>query len=211
MNAGAAAFLAVAGVFAVVDWFAVARSSKPTEYVAKPATLVALIVTAVLLDPVSDTQRAWFVAALVFSLGGDVFLMLPRDLFVAGLASFLVGHLAYIVGINVLGGDALDVIVASIVVVAVAAPLAVRIVRAVMATDHRLVGPVVVYVLAITAMVVSALAAGVAWMIVGAILFYASDALIAWNRFVRPTPWMPVAIIVTYHLGQAGLTLGLLG
>lgn len=211
MNPGAAVFLVVAGLFAALDWYAVARSSKSWEYIAKPATLVALIVVAVLLDPVSDAQRAWFVAALVFSLGGDVFLMLPRDLFVAGLASFLVGHIAYIIGINVLGGEALDVIVASVVVVAVAAPLAVRIVRAVVATDHKLVGPVVVYILAITAMVVSALAAGVAWMILGAILFYASDALIAWNRFVKPAPWMPVAVIVTYHLGQAGLTLGLLG
>ncbi|MEZ5170700.1 MAG: lysoplasmalogenase [Acidimicrobiia bacterium] len=211
MNAAAATFLVIAGICAFADWYAVARPSKTLEYVAKPATLAALIVVALLLDPVDDAQRAWFVVALVFSLGGDVFLMLPRDLFVAGLASFLVGHLAYVVGINLTGGDALDVLVAAVVVVAVAAPLALKIVRSVVAVDTKLVGPVVVYILAITAMVVSAVAAGIAWMILGAVLFYASDALIAWNRFVRPAAWMPVAIIVTYHLGQAGLTLGLLG
>jgi uncharacterized membrane protein YhhN len=44
---------------------------------------------------------------------------------------------------------------------------------------------------------------------VGAVLFYASDALIAWNRFVQPRPWMPLAIIVTYHVGQAALVLSL--
>lgn len=33
---------------------------------------------------------------LLFSLGGDVFLMLPMDLFIAGLISFLIGHLFYI-------------------------------------------------------------------------------------------------------------------
>lgn len=211
MNTAAGAFLVVAGIFAVADWYAVARPSKTLEFVAKPATLAALIVVALLLDPVNDAQRAWFVAALVFSLGGDVFLMLPRDMFVAGLGSFLVGHLAYVVGINLTGGDALDILVATVLVVAVAAPLALKIVRSVADADRTLVGPVAVYVLAITAMVVSAVAAGIAWMIVGAVLFYASDALIAWNRFVRPAAWMPVAIIVTYHLGQAGLTLGLLG
>ena len=33
----------------------------------------------------------------------------------------------------------------------------------------------------------------------------ASDALIAWNRFVRRLAWAPVVIMVTYHLGQRGL------
>ena len=48
-------------------------------------------------------MRAWFVAALVLSLAGDVFLMLPKDLFVFGLGAFLLGHLAYIVGLHVDG------------------------------------------------------------------------------------------------------------
>jgi uncharacterized membrane protein YhhN len=43
----------------------------------------------------------------------------------------------------------------------------------------------------------------------GAVLFYVSDALIGFSRFVREWPWAPVAIIVTYHLGQAGLVLAL--
>jgi len=34
---------------------------------------------------------------------------------------------------------------------------------------------------------------------------FVSDSLIAENRFVRPLPWAPVAIIVTYHIAQAGL------
>src|SRR4051794_41583322 len=63
-------------------------------------TMVCLIVVALALDPVAgaDARRGWFVAALVFSLAGDVFLMLPRDLFVAGLSAFLVAHLCYIAG-----------------------------------------------------------------------------------------------------------------
>ena len=43
----------------------------------------------------------------------------------------------------------------------------------------------------------------------GAVLFMGSDALIAWNRFLRPLAWAPWAIIVTYHLAQALLTVSL--
>ena len=43
----------------------------------------------------------------------------------------------------------------------------------------------------------------------GALLFVTSDGLIGYSRFVRVPSWAPVAIIVTYHLGQAGLVLSL--
>ena len=59
----------------------------------------------------------WFVVALVFSLAGDVFLMLPNeDLFVPGLGSFLVGHVAYIVGLLVAGISPLALVVGVVVV-----------------------------------------------------------------------------------------------
>jgi uncharacterized membrane protein YhhN len=66
-----------------------------------------------------------------------------------------------------------------------------------------------VYMLVISAMVASALATGNAAAIAGALTFEASDALIAWNRFVRPLRWAPVTIMITYHVGQAGLVLSL--
>jgi uncharacterized membrane protein YhhN len=61
----------------------------------------------------------------------------------------------------------------------------------------------------ISAMVTCALATGNTLAAAGASLFFASDALIAWNRFVRPRTWAPVAIMVTYHLGQTGLATSL--
>src|SRR2546428_6059348 len=79
------------GVFAVLDCLAVSRSVRSLEYVAKPATLLALLAYAVCGHP-----SPWLLAALAFSLAGDVFLMLPAALFLAGLAAFLVAHLAYI-------------------------------------------------------------------------------------------------------------------
>ena len=39
----------------------------------------------------------------------------------------------------------------------------------------------------------------------GAVLFYVSDATLAWNRFLEPRRFGPLAVMVTYHLAQAGL------
>ena len=39
-------------------------------------------------------------------------------------------------------------------------------------------------------------------------LFFISDTLLAWNRFVAPIRHQRVLIMSTYHLGQMGLALG---
>ncbi|HZN14681.1 MAG TPA: lysoplasmalogenase [Acidimicrobiales bacterium] len=203
-------WLALTGAFAVGDWSAVVRRTKTVEYVCKPATMVALTAVALSLDPRAGAGRGWFVAALVFSLAGDVFLMLPQDLFVFGLGSFLVAHLAYIAGLNVDGGSAAALAASAVAVAVVAAVVARPILGAVWrGDDPALRVPVVVYMVAISVMVASAVASGRPLAIAGAALFFASDATIAWNRFVTPRPWMPLFIIVTYHLGQAGLVLSL--
>ena len=77
--------------------------------------------------------------------------------------------------------------------------------------DRALRVPVAVYSLAIASMVASAIASASTVAIVGAVLFLVSDMLIAWNRFVDSRPWAPLAIIVTYHLGQLGLATALRG
>jgi uncharacterized membrane protein YhhN len=147
------------------------------------------------------------VAALVFSLAGDVLLMLPQDRFVAGLASFLVGHVAYVIGLTRRGGS-LGTTLAWAAVLAVIAGLVARpILRAIRSTAPAMTGPVACYMVVISAMVATALATGDVWAAGGAGLFYVSDASIAWDRFVRPWSWARTWIMVTYHLGQAGLVL----
>jgi uncharacterized membrane protein YhhN len=43
---------------------------------------------------------------------------------------------------------------------------------------------------------------------VGAVLFYASDSMLAWDRFLKPLPHARLWVMVTYHLGQIGIILG---
>ena len=204
-------FLGLAALAAGGDWWAVARNRQRLEYVCKPATLAFLVGVAATLDADDNVVRACFVVALLLSLLGDVFLMLPHDLFIAGLVSFLAAHLAYIVGLWLDGQTALAFALGLAVAAIAIAVVGRRILRAVRGGDQpEMAPPVAAYMGVISLMLASAIGTREPLAIVGAGLFYASDAQIAWERFVRPHPWHRLAIIVTYHLAQAGLTLSLL-
>lgn len=103
------ALLTMTLLIAFADWVAVALDRRSIEYVLKPATMVALGAFVLALKLPSGEVRWWHLAAIACSLAGDVFLMLPASvmdekLLVRGrLASFLVAHLLYIVGMAALG------------------------------------------------------------------------------------------------------------
>jgi uncharacterized membrane protein YhhN len=63
----------------------------------------------------------------------------------------------------------------------------------------------------ISLMVASAIASGSLTASIGALLFFASDAMIALRRFVTRFNGDQLAVIVTYHLGQLLLVLALRG
>jgi len=207
VTSGSWAFAAVALISALTDWWAVVAEQITVRYVAKPATLVALIGVAVTLDPsVDPTIRTLMVVGLVLSLAGDVFLMLDERWFVAGLVSFLLGHIAYVVALQLAPTSAGWTLVGLAVVAVSVATVGRRIVAGVAGGDRReMVGPVVAYLVVISAMVVSAFGTREPWAVAGASLFYASDATLAWNRFLERRHLGPLAVMVTYHFGQAGL------
>jgi uncharacterized membrane protein YhhN len=169
--------------------------------------MVVLIAAAAALDPADETARTALVVALALSTLGDVFLMLRGDrseLFLAGLGAFLCAHVAYVVAFGFEGlersGVLLGVALAALLVLGVGRPVA----AAVRAGDEPgMAGPVTAYVLVIATMVLAAAGTGDGRAVAGALLFAGSDSLIARQRFVRARPWMPLAIIVTYHLAQA--------
>lgn len=220
MNASAWLLLAVFLAVAALDWAAVHLGSKRLEYLAKPGCMVVLIACALALDPSDNGARSGLVAALVLSTLGDVFLMLPGrqpgsdgpDLFVAGLASFLLAHIAYVVGFVLDGVTGRGVLVGLVPVVLVVAVVGRRVVAAVRSSEEpALATPVVAYVAVISAMLLFAFGTGDPRAAVGALLFAGSDSLIAWERFVRKRSWGPMTIIVTYHLAQALLVVSFAG
>jgi len=70
-------------------------------YVFKPLTMIFIILIAIQLGVSHLSIYVYAILlGLLFSLIGDVFLMLPSDLFILGLISFLIAHLFYIVAFS---------------------------------------------------------------------------------------------------------------
>ena len=198
--------------FALVDWYAVAREDRRTETWAKPLVLSSLLVVAVVLGATSSTAGVWLLVALVFGLLGDVALLsdsLPR--FRAGVAAFLVGHLAYVACFASLGLPMPAWSWAGLVVLAAALFAT----RGVVPATQRLEGPalsvpVAVYSVVIGAMLLCAWFTGVPLVALGASVFVVSDAVLSIDRFVRPIPHARLILMVTYHVGQALIVAGVL-
>jgi uncharacterized membrane protein YhhN len=211
VTASAWVLLVIAAAFAVGDWVAVVRSDTRLEYVCKPLTMVFLIALASAVEVDDPSVQKWFVLALVLSLLGDILLMVPRDRFVFGLGAFLLAHLAYIVGLWVDGVGILNFVIGLAIAGLTAVAIGGRILTAINAgEEHNVLAPVRIYMVVISLMLASAIGTAEAFAIAGAALFYLSDSLIAWSRFVRPRPWHALTIMVTYHVAQTSLTLSLI-
>ncbi|HEY3344569.1 MAG TPA: lysoplasmalogenase [Anaerolineaceae bacterium] len=214
-----AALLGLSAGLAVADWVVVWRKWLRAEYIFKPAVLVALIAWFWTVTGFSG-MALWFGVGLVFSLLGDVCLLIPEKLFLPGLVAFLLAHMAYIVGFNLtppaLSWAGLPILVG----VLLAAGWLYRRVMAGLVrrkADAVLRYGVVAYSLALTLMVLSALLTLTrpGWDLraalptaIGGLLFFASDSLLALDRFVDPIPHGQFLVHLTYHLGQIGLMVG---
>ncbi len=128
-----------------------------------------------------------------------------------GLVAFLLAHVAYIVGFWADGVSILNFVVGLAITALAVVVIGGRIVSAIDAGDNAdAAAPVRAYIGVISLMLASAIGTAEAVAILGAALFYVSDSLIAWERFVRPRVWHGLAIMVTYHAAQLSLTLSLL-
>jgi uncharacterized membrane protein YhhN len=204
---------ALFAVAALTDWHAVFHRNKRLETIAKAATLIALILVALSLDAGDSTVGRWLLFALAFGLLGDIALLGDSvSRFKLGLGAFLVGHLGYLVCFSELGlprpGWSWAVFAVLLVTVIATRDVTPSVYRS---GGIALAGPVVAYTLVIAAMFVLAWFTG-DWVIaLGATIFVASDSILSINRFVRPLPQAQLAIMVTYHVGQALIVAGVLG
>ncbi len=204
--------LAFAAAVAYLPMQAAAPSWRRT--VAKTAGVALLAVLAVL------EQGPWLlVVGLALSAAGDAFLAQEGERpFLAGLASFLAGHVAY-VGLFLTLGQGLSLLsaepwrLALDLVVIVAAGLLLRRLLPAVGSDMRV--PVTVYVIAILAMMLAASTVSAPLVVAGAALFVASDAILATQKFLLPagSPGhrrAGPAVWILYFLAQVAITLGVL-
>lgn len=179
-------------------------------YVFKPLTMLWVLALA---SQSSDAVPTWYtgliIAGLLFSLAGDVFLMLPSDRFVQGLGSFLVAHLFYVVAFAADGGAEGPLL--ALLPGGVLGGLMFVWLRPGLG---RMGAPVACYVIAIVAMAGFALArwleapsAGTQLACIGAGLFVLSDGLLAANRFRTPFSAAQAVVLSTYFSGQCLIAL----
>jgi uncharacterized membrane protein YhhN len=215
-------FLILSIASALLDWYAVATKNRNLEYFMKPATMIFLIIWFITRLQTGLTTFSLFVLlGLFFSLCGDVFLMLPANRFLAGLIAFLIAHLAYIVAFSSQGLSLQPwTLLFALVILAAAVPIYLRLRTALLEGGNAsLVIPVTIYVFVISFMVWSASMNLVRqdWSLMaslfvafGAVSFFASDAVLAWNRFVRPLTQGNLIVIILYHLAQVLIATGAL-
>lgn len=183
-------------------------------YAFKPLATLLILALALGLTPARADYQWAIAAGLLFSTAGDVFLMLPRDRFVAGLASFLVAHLCYVwaFSIGVPFGAApllwLPFFAAGGVVLALVWP----------GLKPALRAPVAVYVVVIAAMAGQATgrwyASGSAVALVAAVgagLFVVSDAVLAIDRFRWKFRAARAVTLATYWAAQLLIALSVSG
>ena len=173
-------------------------------YVCKPLATGLILIVALQAQQAVPLYQTLIALGLAASLAGDVFLMLPRDRFLPGLASFLLAHLLYI-GAFSSGAEA------RFDAAALAPLLVLGAVLLVLLWRHlgRMRIPALVYVVAILAMGWRAAAqwsaSGETWALLalaGALLFVISDSALAWNRFRRSFASAQLVVLGTYYPAQ---------
>jgi alkenylglycerophosphocholine/alkenylglycerophosphoethanolamine hydrolase len=206
---------------ALADWSALWLKRPQINIISKPTTLIALILWFTSQGG-WDQAPVWFGLALVFSLFGDIFLLLPDRFFIFGLGAFLCAHISYIIGFSPKSpaGNP-PFLILGVLILSVGGLLCSIIRKAIdnNSTYAKLKTPVLIYSIALSMMFFSTAltlsesdwgAAASVLVAVGGMLFFSSDSLLSYNRFVRPVPCGQFLVRILYHLGQIALTSGVL-
>jgi uncharacterized membrane protein YhhN len=212
--------IAVALILAIINWVSVAKKWRKIEFITKPGVILALI-SWLIVNGGYQGYLLFFLIGLVFSLVGDIYFMLPKGKFLAGLVFFLFTNIAYTIGFN---NTISQFSIAGLILLILVGMNALLISRHIISElvaqgDKNLRIPVIVYTFAIMIMVVSAyhtlIRPNAEWkpfaaIIVsfGATCFFLSDSLLAWNKFVTQTPHASILIMITYHLAQITIIFG---
>lgn len=205
-------------IFATCNLFAVIKRWKQLEYFTKPAVILTLLVWLLSVGGYTG-HMVWFMLGLIFSLAGDVLLLLPAERFISAWFTFLLTQLCYVLGFN----PTLPPLNSATLLIAIIVGLvSFRLARIILvglksSGNSNLQIHISIYSLTISVMVLSALLTlvrpdwleGPALMVsAGGILFFISDAVLALHRFVAPIQRSELLVMITYHGGQVLIITG---
>jgi uncharacterized membrane protein YhhN len=177
-------------------------------YFTKPLPILGIMVFALINFHINNNfscPTILLLIGLIFGLGGDL-LLLNDDFFVKGLFSFLIGHIFYIIAM----WPGKITLSPWFIVLVSGASLGYTLLLAKLMTSQKrqkFLLPVAVYVIVISMMLLSALnfhstIQAFPWLAIGAALFYISDAVLSWDRFIYRKPLFHIAILGPYYAAQ---------
>lgn len=192
-------------ISAALNIMAAYTGPRSAVYVFKPLTTILILLVAITAPTKSAPfYRSAVAVGLLFSLAGDVFLMLPGDLFLPGLVSFLLAHLCYIAAFISKTGPRSSALCALPFALYAATLFWILLPRV-----GALRLPVLVYAVVLCAM---AWRACEVWRceggrralfaLLGAALFVISDSALASNRFVSEFGSSSAVVLGTYFAAQ---------
>ncbi|MEO8773696.1 MAG: lysoplasmalogenase [Gelidibacter sp.] len=193
------------------------ESLQTLHYFTKPAILISLIIFFYIESRNVSKSLKWLVlAALAFSLVGDVFLMFvdqSPNYFMLGLISFFLAHLFYCWIFFTQKNSKTNPIGLIIVLTIFAFGLFYLLKE----NLGDLLIPVIFYIIIILTMVITAFLRkkrvskkSFIYVFLGAILFVISDSILALNKFYMPLKFSSISIMLTYGLAQFYIVTGLL-
>lgn len=190
-------------------------SLSAANYIAKPAIVSSLLIYFLSYSS-PKPFKIWVILALVFSFIGDVLLLFADGnelFFLFGLIAFLLAHLVYIKIFSFNQNKGLNLWPVLIGFILYGTLLFL------MLKNHlgQLLVAVAVYMLVILSMGISAYRRKGAvtlesfrLVFTGALLFMASDSILAINKFYSTIPYNRFLIMVTYAFAQYFIVIGLL-
>jgi len=165
------------------------------------------------------TRKMMVIAALAFSLGGDMLLLFWWNMLLFGLLSFLAAHIFYI--FIFFTGKCKDMMTFPKIMGSLLVILYGEILYSVLYFSPGLIQemriPVLIYASTFTIGIIAAISRyskvsmNSFWLLLlGAVLFLISDSIIAVNKFIQPYHWSFLFILSLYFTGQFFIILGLI-
>ena len=201
----------------LIDLVAVYSNNESLRFTTKPLLMPLLVIYLLTQTKTKNSNlKAWIFLALFFSWAGDIFLLFEEErpnFFLFGLSAFFIAQVFYIVFFHnirmreYIRGNALLlllVIVYYSILISVLSPYLGN-----MKLPVRIYGVVLSFMvmLAMHTMLGKNKRAAV-WMMTGAILFVASDSLLAFNKFFSAFNYSGLIVMLTYGLAQLFITEG---
>lgn len=198
-------------IIALLDLVSLQAQQPGLHIVFKPL-LLPILLAAVLLHTNASRLRHWLIAGFLFSFAGDIFLLFDNTeplYFIAGLSSFLLTHIFYIILLLQVKQRTKSLLKKQPLLLLIVTGYCTALLYVLIPSLGDLKLPVMIYAIVIGIMVLCALHAyrslpkeAGKYIVCGAICFIMSDTLLAIDRFYKPLQYAGVAIMLTYCMAQ---------